>query len=407
LPAILHEAAADLGRDLASIAEAIGAAMAVRRLPLIAVLATVAGLTLGCALAGAARAGCSEAEFGEVIDAAGASLRDINAANAPTFDAKLETLRAKRGWSEAELPAQVRPLIQDQRILKADERVNELFGRINALGDEASDETPDCAKLDKLRLDAELLKETIEQKWALMFENLDNALKAGEVVAALPEPAPEPEPVPLAPVEPQAPEQQPQQPPWSAETSLDPAYDDSYKPPKLPPLVTQPQTVVQEMQSYTIDEIMGAGRGFFGSISTGLAGAIGYAFQQAGRPNGYILGKEGGGAVIAGLRYGEGRLNTKTDGSRKVFWQGPSIGYDLGASGGRTMILVYNLDRADAIFNSFGGVDGSAYLVGGVGITFMTDGEIVLAPIRSGLGLRLGANVGYLKFTPEATINPF
>jgi hypothetical protein len=132
-----------------------------------------------------------------------------------------------------------------------------------------------------------------------------------------------------------------------------------------------------------------------------------HVLEKAGRPSGYILGKEGGGAFIAGLRYGSGRLHTKLAGSSRIYWQGPSIGTDLGVEGARTMILVYNLKSPEAIYDHFGGVDGSAYLVGGVGVTFITDGTVILAPIRSGLGIRLGANIGYLKFTPERTWNPF
>ena len=110
---------------------------------------------------------------------------------------------------------------------------------------------------------------------------------------------------------------------------------------------------------------------------------------------------------MAGLRYGEGILYTKNAGDLKVYWQGPSIGFDAGGEGARTMMLVYSLPATKAIYQRFAGVDGSAYLVGGVGMTALTSGNIVVVPIRSGIGLRLGANIGYLKFTPQATWNPF
>ncbi len=158
---------------------------------------------------------------------------------------------------------------------------------------------------------------------------------------------------------------------------------------------------------YTQNEISAAGHGFFGSVSRGLASAIEYAFQKAGRPNGYILGEDAGGAFVAGLRYGEGRLYTKDAGTHKVFWQGPSIGYDVGAEGSKTMVLVYNLRDPSDIFHRFAGVQGTAYLVGGVGVQFQKYGDVILAPIRSGIGLRLGANVGYLKYTRSPTWNPF
>lgn len=159
--------------------------------------------------------------------------------------------------------------------------------------------------------------------------------------------------------------------------------------------------------TFSAEEIKEAGHRFFGRVSVDLAKVIEYAFQRAGRPNGYILGEEAGGAFIAGLRYGEGTLYTKDAGNHGVYWQGPSLGYDFGAEGSKTMVLVYDLRSPGEIFNTYAGVDGSAYLIGGVGITFLTRGHVVLAPIRSGVGLRLGANVGYLKYTHRPTWNPF
>lgn len=159
--------------------------------------------------------------------------------------------------------------------------------------------------------------------------------------------------------------------------------------------------------TFSSDEILGAGHKFFGRVSTGLARVIEYAFSKSGRPNGYILGEEAGGAIVAGLRYGEGILHTKDAGQHKVFWQGPSIGYDFGAEGSKTLVLVYNLKTVDDMFGRFGGVDGSAYFIGGVGMTVQKRDHVTLAPIRSGVGVRLGANVGYLKFTRRPTWNPF
>ena len=159
--------------------------------------------------------------------------------------------------------------------------------------------------------------------------------------------------------------------------------------------------------TYGPDDISRAGHRFFGRITTDLASVIEYAFRSNGRPNGYILGEEGGGAFVAGLRYGEGALYTKNAGKRKVFWQGPSIGYDFGGEGSKTMILIYNLHSPDDVFYDYVGVGGQAYIVGGVGMTYLKSGGVSMAPIRSGLGLRIGANVGYLKFTRAPTWNPF
>jgi hypothetical protein len=155
------------------------------------------------------------------------------------------------------------------------------------------------------------------------------------------------------------------------------------------------------------NEVIDAGHRFFGGVSRGLATIVEKASSQWGLPNGYILGEEAGGAFIGGLRYGDGTLYTKNAGDVRVYWQGPTLGVDAGADGARTMMLVYNLPRTEAIFERFGGVEGSAYFVGGLGMTALTANNIVVVPIRSGVGLRLGANVGYLKFTTQPTWNPF
>jgi hypothetical protein len=159
--------------------------------------------------------------------------------------------------------------------------------------------------------------------------------------------------------------------------------------------------------SYSSREILDTGHRFFGTVSKGLASVVEFAFRKQGRPNGYILGQEAGGALFAGLRYGEGMLYTKDAGTHRVYWQGPSIGYDAGAEGSKVMVLIYNLHFPEEIYQRFAGVDGSAYLVGGVGVTFLTSRDLIVAPIRSGVGLRFGANVGYLKYTRWPTWNPF
>jgi hypothetical protein len=160
-------------------------------------------------------------------------------------------------------------------------------------------------------------------------------------------------------------------------------------------------------QTYAPGELVDTGHRFFGGVSRGLATLIERAVSQWGLPNGYVLGEEGGGAFFGGLRYGEGVLYTKNAGDLRVYWQGPTVGWDFGGEGSRTMVLIYNLPATNAIYQRFGGIDGSAYFVGGLGMTALMANNIVLVPIRSGVGLRLGANIGYLKFTPAATWNPF
>jgi hypothetical protein len=170
---------------------------------------------------------------------------------------------------------------------------------------------------------------------------------------------------------------------------------------------TQPAPEPPPQQNFTPGELVAAGHRFFGTVSRGLATVIETAVSQWGQPNGYVLGEEAGGAFFGGLRYGEGMLYTKNAGDLKVFWQGPTVGWDFGGEGARTMMLVYNLPAVEAIYQRFAGIDGSAYLIGGFGMTALTANNVVLVPIRSGVGLRLGANVGYLKFTPTSTWNPF
>jgi hypothetical protein len=169
----------------------------------------------------------------------------------------------------------------------------------------------------------------------------------------------------------------------------------------------QPAPAPDPQQAFTPSELINAGHRFFGTVSRGLATVIERAVGQWGQPNGYVLGEEAGGAFFGGLRYGEGMLYTKNAGDLKVFWQGPSVGWDFGGEGARTMMLVYSLPATQAIYQRFAGIDGSAYFIGGFGMTALTANNIVLVPIRSGVGLRLGANVGYLKFTPSSTWNPF
>lgn len=158
---------------------------------------------------------------------------------------------------------------------------------------------------------------------------------------------------------------------------------------------------------YTAQEIVDAGHSFFGETSGALAKVIEKAFSQYGLPNGYILGQEGSGAFIAGLTYGEGMLYTKNAGQHDVFWQGPSLGLDYGGNGTRAMMLVYDLPSIDSLYARYGGVSGSAYVVAGLGMTVLKNQNVVLVPIRTGIGARLGVNVGYLKLSRQPTWNPF
>ncbi|GAC1625689.1 MAG: DUF1134 domain-containing protein [Nevskia sp.] len=159
--------------------------------------------------------------------------------------------------------------------------------------------------------------------------------------------------------------------------------------------------------AYTQEETIDAAAKFFGGTSAGLAKAIEKAFSELGKPVGYIIGNEGSGAFIVGLRYGEGTLKYKNGGSTKVYWQGPSVGFDFGGNASKVFTLVYNLHWTKDLYQRFPGVDGSLYVVAGVGLNYQRANGVTLAPIRTGVGLRAGANVGYLSYTTEKHVNPF
>ncbi|HEV2501582.1 MAG TPA: EipA family protein [Mesorhizobium sp.] len=160
-------------------------------------------------------------------------------------------------------------------------------------------------------------------------------------------------------------------------------------------------------QQYTSQEIVDSGHKFFGETSGGLATVVEKIFSTYGLPNGYVLGEEGSGAFVGGLTYGEGKLYTKNAGDHKVYWQGPSLGWDFGGQGSRVMVLVYNLDDVSNLYNRFAGVAGSAYVIAGLGFNVLKSGNVLLVPIRTGVGARLGVNLGYLKLTQQPTWNPF
>jgi len=160
-------------------------------------------------------------------------------------------------------------------------------------------------------------------------------------------------------------------------------------------------------ETFSQEETVAAAEKFFGGTTSGLAKAIEKAFSELGRPVGYIIGSEGSGAFVVGLRYGEGNLVYKGGGSTKVYWQGPSVGWDIGGNASKVFTLVYNLRWTKDLYQRFPGVDGSLYVVAGIGLNYQRAGDITLAPIRTGVGLRAGANIGYLAYTREKRLNPF
>jgi hypothetical protein len=166
-------------------------------------------------------------------------------------------------------------------------------------------------------------------------------------------------------------------------------------------------SVSKPKPTFTNEEILTKGHQFFGKASRGIGEAVEYIFQSQGEPTAYIVGEEGSGAMVGGLRFGEGTIYYKDGTTQKIYWQGPSVGFDFGGNGSRTMVLVYNSDSPRELYKRFIGVEGSAYLVGGMGVNFQKNNNIIMAPIRTGVGARLGANVGYLKYSKNPTWNPF
>lgn len=159
--------------------------------------------------------------------------------------------------------------------------------------------------------------------------------------------------------------------------------------------------------TYQEDDLIGAAEGVFGKGAEGLAKLIEDILKKQGRPNGYIVGREGGGAFIFGVRYGSGTLNHRVEGEKPVYWTGPSVGPDAGANGGSTFVLVYNLYDTEDLYERFPAAEGVAYVGGGFNASYLRRGDVVLIPIRVGAGLRLGANIGYMRFSKKQRWLPF
>jgi hypothetical protein len=159
--------------------------------------------------------------------------------------------------------------------------------------------------------------------------------------------------------------------------------------------------------SFAEDDVLGAAEDVFGKGAQGLAEAIRKTFKRYGQPNAYIVGNEAGGAFIVGLRYGSGVLHHKVEGERPVHWAGPSAGVDVGADGSKVFALVYNLNDTEDLYKRFASAGGKAYFVGGFAVDYLYHDKIVVAPIKLGVGLRLGLNGGYVKFTKKGNFNPF
>ena len=363
----------------------------------------MAGLVIAVVLAlapfGAARAEtCTAADFASAVERSAGALRDASHSFQPKLQDRMRRYQAVKGLSDADYEAAALAAIEDQKISDLDARSSELLLKIDGLGRIPAGREPVCAELGDIEKLSKDLLQTVKAKSDYMLTRLDEKIA---------EAAPKTKPAPSANVAEPKPEAKPETKPAPAESTppestwaTDTKQNDAFVP--------IPEGGADNGDGYSIEEVQEATRGFFGTISTSLASVIEHAFKTTGRPTAYVLGTEGGGAFLAGLRFGEGKLYMR-HGSEvsKVWWHGPSIGGDFGATGARTMFLIYRLENRDALFRSFTGIDGSAFFVGGVGMTVLKGGDVIMAPIRTGLGFRVGANIGYVRFTPEPTWNPF
>jgi hypothetical protein len=386
--------------------------------PVVCIIATLA---LVVSLRAAEAATCTANDFAAAVDQSGASLRALTLEAQPKLQERMRRYKAAKKLGDDAYENTALDAIRDKKLDEFDKKSSDLLLTVDSLGRVEDGAPPDCAKLEKMKTAAAELNKVIKAKSDYMLRRLDEKIaeaerQAGQQTtppAAPPKPPATAEksnpPVPPPPAKraataPARPA--PATPAWTADTKPNDAYTGPNLAmrgrgdvPGLPPL---------QEDGYTIDEIRSATRGFFGTISTNLASVIEHAFKQMGRPTGYVLGTEGGGAFLAGLRFGKGKLYMRSERDvRDVYWHGPSVGTDVGASGSRTLFLMYRMQSPDDIYRTFTGIDGSAYFVGGVGLTLLKGGPVIMAPIRSGVGMRLGANVGYVRFTDRPTWNPF
>jgi len=350
--------------------------------------------------ANARAAACTAEEIGKAVDDTGASLRNFNSGMMAALNPKLKQLQAARKWSDEELAAHTQTLLSDEEVSNFDKQAFEQFNKIDELG-AAGPAGSECERLAQIQAAGKTLLGAMQAKADHLSARVAQAMKGDAALAEAPAPPPK---SPVTPAVKPKPKPKPQAD-WTTATAADPTYQ-AQQQANLNALKLPVPPAPAGEATYSIDEIKQTSGGFF-DTSSNLAAVIAFAFEKAGRPNGYILGQEAGGAFLAGVRYGDGHLYMKDGSVTPVFWRGPSIGADLGASQSRTMFLVYHLKSKDDVFKLVSGIDGSAFVVGGVGITFLSDGKTILAPIRSGPGLRLGVNAGYLKLTRDRNWVPF
>ena len=400
---------------------------------------------------------CDTRAFNAVIDETAQTLRTLNKDSERRFQDRLQAVGSSKKWTEAQKSEKATQAMDDSRLGSFNSEIEQLVSQLDALSAAKGNEIT-CQRLNEVKTVRDRLTTVMGQKAGFILAQLDSqGVPAPQQNAS--QQAPKPAPLAPAPAAPNAqiPDKAPDAAPpakkpqsaWAANLSKVPSANPpppapsapapvQAAPPPLPPPSTAnapmplrpqapsgeryaslppqpepaaPMSMPPMARGYSPRDIKEASEGIFGSVTSDLAGVVNYAFKKYGEPNGYIIGNEGGGAFLAGLRYGDGqlyaRINGVETGPTKIYWQGPSIGADVGATGSRALFLVYNLDDMGALYRRFPGIDGTAYVAGGVGLTVFQSGNLVIIPIRAGLGLRIGASIAYLKFTERASWNPF
>ena len=403
--------------------------------------------------AGNAADQCDPRAFGVQIDQTAQALRTLNRESEKRFQERLLAIAKAQSWTEAQKADKAAAAMDDSKLETFNAEIEQLVGQLDTLNITPKNDIS-CARLNELKAVNDKLIAVMRQKAGFILAQLESeaarppispyaqiapVAKSGslpQMESATPEQTPPPNvswsanvakalrppapsnaqaKTPSTPEAPLQPSNAQQTKTAAAEAPLPlrptPSREDgriaSLKPPvsdALPPATSSPT-------GYSPQEIRNAGEGVFGKLTSEFAVVMNHAFDTFGQPNAYIVGDEGGGAFLAGLRYGQGTLYSRVNGVEtnpaSIYWQGPSLGADIGATGSRTMFLVYNLDDLPALYKRYPGIDGAAYVAGGFGLTVYRSGNTLIVPIRTGLGLRLGASVAYLKFTERASLNPF
>ncbi len=413
--------------------------------------AAIAVLIAAFPHAGKAADQCDARVFGVQIDQTAQALRTLNKESERRFQERLIVIARTQGWTEAQKADKAAAAMDDSKLETFNAEIEQLVGQLDTLNVTPKNDIS-CARLNELKAVNDRLISVMRQKAGFILAQLESEAtrppispysptapvgKSGQLpqmASATPEETPPPN-VPWSAnvakaLRPPANAQPPKTPTAEAPTppsnaqqtktataeaplSLRPTPSQqdgraaSLKPPAsdaLPPATSSPT-------GYTPQEIRNASEGVFGKLTSEFAVVMNHAFDTFGQPNAYIVGDEGGGAFLAGLRYGQGTLYSRVNGVQPspvdIYWQGPSFGADIGATGSRALFLVYNLDDVAGLYRRFPGLDGSAYVAGGFGLTVYRGGNMLIVPIRTGLGLRIGASVAYLKFTDHASLNPF